>query len=336
MKFKCAYSGITFKVDSFSAFVGETAGYVHPAHWLPASKIAALVSSWEASPSSFSKEDSTLLISCLLNLGGQVDFNEPLAPLANSIFSKIPALASCIFEMLAIPANVREACFPRLSIRNSHSLENLASIIEEWNTCISAQAEAFRTINRNERAKTIAQKYISAKNARKSAPAARALANWAAIAGAFPEGLIPHPISLEQIPLSTYWKEIISSLGDPARLFEFPEIDVRDCADHCFETISINDWLAPDLFAAFESSLSKRASFIKFGFTEGVASHISTAAAHIIFDDSMNAFEDSEKSAAALANLRESAPAQAPVRENFTSMREFLIAKIAFASANKT
>lgn len=333
MKFICQLSGIRCEVSGFSGMLPAAAGYVHPAHFLPASRIVQIAASRAAAPESFNAMDSRLLLSCILNLSGLVRSAQPIADGQDAIIAaKLDSTARAVWRILAFPSAHIERLFPVWN--HAGSLENLGEILTEWNTICDAAENSFREINRADRAKSLVAKYHALAASPKRSAAARAvatIAKWAAIAGDFPVSSTPHPASGSPISLSDYWQEIIRAAASPASWLEYPAADIAELIDHCYERISVGDFLAHDLFTLLGDAMESRRAYILGGMP---SSHtFSAGAARIILDESIAALENDEKAASALAALRASAPTAAPRRENYSSAKEFLIAKLAYGAA---
>ena len=339
MKFICQLSGISCHVSGFTGagMVPATAGYVHPAHFLPVSRIAAIAASFSASPSAFSPEDAQLLASCLLHLSGLSAPTAPIAPAQDHIISaKLPALASTVFRILGQSPAIQEKAFPHWN--HSGSLENLGEVLAEWNGICDAAENSFREINRTERKNSLVSRYralIASSKKLAAARATRVIASWAAIAGEFPLSQTTHPSDGHALSMSEYWQEIIVACATPGALLEFPEVDIADLIDHCYERISVSDFLAHDLFSLLGDAAEARKAYILGGAASsaGFSGAITARATRIILDDAMAALENDEQAIAALASLRDAAPASPPMRAEYANAKDFLIAKLAYASA---
>jgi hypothetical protein len=266
MKILCGLSGIEFQCDHFPAYLHARESH-HPIFNIPQRKLLSFLPKWASGE--LTTTDNYLLFLAILNSSDLVEFRTPAVktPFTDSIVAQnMESLVRTIIKLNTVtnPAVV----FPRYVITpETKTLSNVKYWIENWKEAHKEFLDGYRSAHTSEklvRREAALERMI--KNPHKPiASYASQIADWAAIAGSFPNGNIPSPFTQLQIPLSQYWKEIIIRCANETSLFSIPRTDLDDLLEHCEQNIPVGSIYSNALFRILRHALERQKNFLGLG-----------------------------------------------------------------------
>lgn len=324
MKILCSLSGIEFSCEHFPAYLTSREVH-HPIFSLPQKKLLSFLGKW--SDGELTPTDSYLLFLAILNSSSLVEFRVPAAisPETESIVAQnMEHLAKTVSKLNAVTnPNV---VFPRYVISpDTKFLGNVKHWIENWKDSYqdfcdgyAREYDARKLITRE----SALERLIKNPHLPVSAYAAK-IAEWAAVAGQFPQYLTVSPFTNLKVTMATYWKEIIVKCSREESIFAVPQIDIQDLLEHCEQNISIGTIYSNALFSVLRKALERQKNFLGLGdmdLSRGKYQILST---------------DDTTETANLKALIDSAPAEEPKPEQYPNKIAFLKAKLRFQMAKK-
>ena len=324
MKILCAISGIEFTVEHFPAYL-TSREVSHPIFALPQKKLLSYLGKW--SSQELTSTDSYLLFLSLLNSSELVDFRVPVSRTLETdsiVAQNMEALAKVVSRLNAVtnPSVV----FPRYAVSpETKTLGNIKHWIENWNDSWQDFQEGY------------AREYDSRKLIVREAALERLIKNphlplssyaskiaeWASVAGAFPEYLTISPFTGLKVSMADYWKEIISRCSREDSIFSVPQVDIQDLLDHCESNISIGTIYSNALFKVLRHAIEKQKNFLGLGDMD-----LGKIRYQILKAD------DTTESANIKAMI-DSAPEHEPRIESYPNKIAYLKAKLRFQMAKK-
>lgn len=325
MKILCSYSGIEFNVDHFPGTFYSRELH-HPIFNLEQKRLLSYTGKWAAGE--LTPTDSYLLFLALLNSSEQIHFRTPckLTPLTNSIVANnMEFLLRTVIKLNAI--KVPGMLFPYFAITaETCNLANVHHWIQIWENCWKDFESGARRdiIHRNlVKRESALQRMIKNphKQVRDYAPQ---LAEWAGMAGSFPVFLIPNPFTKEakQIPLATYWKEIIVRATRNEYLYTIPDKDLQELIDHCEDNIPPGSIYSSDLFKALRHAQAKKKNFLGLG-------DMDIQSTYSLVED------PKDVESANMKALIDSAPTELPRPEQYPTKFAYMKAKLRWDLAKK-
>jgi hypothetical protein len=204
-------------------------------------------------------------------------------------------------------------------------LTNIKHWIENWNQSYqdfqdgySKEYESRKLITRE----TALERMIKNPHLPISAYAAK-IADWASIAGAFPEYKTISPFSSLPVLMTDYWKEIIIKCTKEESLFLVPQVDLQDLLEHCEQNISIGTIYSNALFKVLRHALERQRNFLGLGDMD------LTRGKYQILP------EDSTTETANLKAMVDSAPDHEPSQAEYPTKLAYLKAKMRWQLSRK-
>jgi hypothetical protein len=158
---------------------------------------------------------------------------------------------------------------------------------------------------------------------------ARDLADWASLAGNFPRGTAL--VDGLQIPIEDYWKNIIIAAAKK-QFFSINNKDLQEVVEHCEENIDPGTIHHHKLLLVLREAKSYLAGFL--GDISGLGVKKSNPLIWNFAPDAPAAPETEENAYAAnLDAIVAAAPATLPLRSQYSTMMEYLKAKIRYDAA---
>lgn len=324
MKILCGLSGIEFNCDHFPAYLHARESH-HPIFNIPQRKLLSFIPKWAAGE--LTPTDNYLLFLSLLHSSDLVDFRVPAikTPFTDSIVAQnMEHLVKTLIKLNTVtnPAVI----FPRYVITpETKTLSNVRYWIQNWQNAYQEFLDGYRTAHNND--KIIRREHAlerMIKNPHKPISSyASQIADWAAIAGEFPNGNIPSPFTSLQIPLAQYWREIIVRCANETALFSIPRTDLADLLEHCEQNIPVGTIYSNALFKILRHALERQKNFLDLG----------------DFDISKSTYQILESTdSTEVANLKamvDSAPESEPHPEQYPTKFAYLKAKLRWDMARK-
>jgi hypothetical protein len=266
MKVLCALSGIEFTCEHFPAYLSSRE-ISHPIFSLPQKKLVSYLGKWAGNE--LTPTDSYLLFLSILNSSELVEFRVPACrnELTDSIVAQnMESLAKIVSRLNSVtnPSIV----FPRYAIGpETKYLSNIKHWIENWNESyqdfqdgFSREYESRKLITRE----AALERLIKNPHLPISAYASK-IADWAVVAGNFPEYLTISPFSGLKVSMSDYWKDIIQKCTREESIFSVPQVDIQDLLEHCELNISIGNICSNALFKVLRHALERQRNFLGLG-----------------------------------------------------------------------
>jgi len=268
MKIICAFSSIEFTVEHFPITLSSRESY-HPIFDIPQRSLIPLLSKW--SSGGLTPTDSYLLFLAALKSTELVNFRVPAIRTTQTdslIAQNMEALFRAIIRITSVsnPA----ITFPHYVVsRETRDLENVKYWIANW-------LDSYQNFQSGY-ANDILQKKLAKKEAvldrlimNSHVPISRyagSLAEWAAVAGNFPEYLTPNHFHREpaRIPMAEFWKEIIVKCANAESVFSVPKQDLYDLLEHCETNIDFGTKYSMKLFELLRNAVAKQKNFLELG-----------------------------------------------------------------------
>ena len=272
--------------------------------------------------------DSYLLFLALLHSSEQIQFRIACrrTPMTDSIVANnMEYLVRTVIKLNAI--RTPGTLFPFFAITaETCTLTNVHHWIEVWENCWKDFESGSRRdiIHRNlAKRESALQRMIKNPHKHISAYASQ-LADWAAVAGSFPEFLVPNPFTKDskKIPLSVFWKEIIVRATRNEYLYTIPDNDLQELLDHCEENIPVGSIYSHALFEALRHAKEKKHNFLGLG-------DMDLQSKYALLEN------PKDVESANMKALIDSAPTEKPRREQYPTQFAFMKAKLRWDMAQK-
>jgi hypothetical protein len=324
MHILCSYSGISFQCEHFPGKI-DTGDACHPVFYLPQKKLLAYVGKWAAGE--LTPTDSYLLFLATLKSSDLIHFRTSAVRtnLTDSIVANnMEHLVKVVSKISSIqhPA----ACFPQYVVSpETRSLGNVHHWIANWEDAYqdfhSGRSRDYDTKKLVAREAAL-ERMIKNPHRPISAYSSQ-IADWAAVAGDFPTSNTPSPITGRQIPLSEYWKIVITKCASESSIFSIPKKDIAELLEHCRDNIPVGSIFSNALFKILESALTRQTNFLGLG-----DSDLSSGTFKILSPG------DSVESAN-MSALIQSAPDHAPEQKEYPNKLAYLRAKMRYEMSLK-
>jgi hypothetical protein len=266
MKVLCAISGIEFTVEHFPAYL-TSREVSHPIFSLPQKKLLSYLGKWASQE--LTPTDSYLLFLATLNSSELVEFRVPASRNEETdsiVAQNMEALAKCVSKLNAVTNP--SVCFPRYAVGpETKYLSNVQHWISNWNDSWQDFQEGYareydsRKLIGREQA---LERLIKNPHMPISAYASK-IAEWASVAGDFPENLKKSPFTGLKITCSDYWKEIIVRCAREDSMYSVPTSDIEYLLQHCELNISIGTIYSNALFKVLRHAVTKQKNFFGMG-----------------------------------------------------------------------
>lgn len=323
MRILCSISGIEFSVDHFPGefFSRET---YHPVFHLPQKRLLSYTGKWASGE--LTRTDSYLLFLALLNSSDHIEFRTPVY--RNELTDSLIAtnMEFLIRTVIKLNSVVNPAVtFPRFAVTvDTRYLTNVHHWIEAWNDAYKDFLNGYKSAHES-------SKLINRENAlarmiknphRAVAEYAGPLAEWAVIAGQFPEFLMETLPGSSPVRLCDYWKQIIQKCARDESLYTVREADLAELIEHCEDKIPVGSIFSHALFKLLRHAAEKHKNFLGLGDRDLVSNYSILA-------------DSTDTESANLKALIDSAPVTEPRREQYATQFQFMRAKMRWDMARK-
>lgn len=266
----CSKSGIAFNCEHMPLAFGSST-YEHPLFHVPQKRLISLAGTWAAGK--LTPTESYLLYLSLLDSTSLIHWRTPAQYIPTQTDSII---ANNMESLLHIIGKINLITHPSFTLPSfaigpdTSTLANSNHWIEVWTENYTEWYDGFLTARKRE---DIKEKLDHREEAlqrliKSSVPVdsyAATLADWAAIAGAFPISSTIHPITGHSLPLSDYWKQIIRAVSNEDKLWRYPRADIVELIEHCEDSIQHGNIYAHKLMSYLRSGLRKYDDYLGFG-----------------------------------------------------------------------
>jgi hypothetical protein len=324
MKILCSISGVEFSCDHFPGtfYSREVA---HPIFSIPQKKLLSYTRKW--SSGELTPTDSYLMFLALLHSSELIDIRIPFirTESTDSIISlNMEKLIRTVIKLNTVTEP--ETIFPHYAVTSeTRDLSNVDTWIANWE-------ESYKEFKSGYVSAHDSQKLIIRENAlqrmilnphKKVKDYASQIADWAAVAGTFPDFLIQSPQTKLNVTLSEYWKSIILKAAKNEYLYQIPEKDLNELLEHCEQNIPIGSIFSHALFKLLRAAKEKQDNFLGLG----------------DFDLSKTTYtilsENTSVEAAQLKAVIDAAPLEEPRPEQYPTKFKYLLAKARWDAAQK-
>lgn len=327
MRILCAISGIEFQCEHFPLTLHARESY-HPVFNVPQRKLFTLLPKW--SGNELTQTDSYLLFLSLLKSSDLVEFRTSArrTNLTDSIVAQNMEHLVKTLSRLNTVMNPH-VIWPHYVI--GHETCDLATVsywIENWNDSYQdylsgaskTSAHDLSKINRREAA---LERLIKNPH-KKVSEFAGMLADWASAAGSFPTSLTLNPFSKLQVPLSDYWKLIITKCANEESIFSIPQKDIQELLTHCEDEIPHGTIHSHHVFKILRHALERQRNFLSLGDTDlrGLPKYGILG-------------ETSSTEEANMTSLIANAPESEPRRDQYPNLMGYMKAKMRWTMAQK-
>lgn len=315
MRVLCAYSGLEFNVQYFPGTLYD-ASDTHPIFHLSQKKLIGYTAKWAGRE--LTETDTYLLYLALLNSTDLIKWRVP----AIQTKSGMAHIEQTMESLIRIIGKINVVQSPSLVLPSfvisteTRYLTNCQYWILTWEDALQAWHDGYRSITIAEKLRNreaALEKLI--KNSQKKVESyANILADWAAIAGDFPESTTL--VGQNQISLREYWKTIIRAAASDLAILSIPTDDIRELLDHCRAYVENGTIFSHTLFNFLERALDKQRN--PFGLGETTFRIL----------DARSSVEDANKLA-----MIDSAPKAEPRQGDYKNKFEFLKARLSYQQA---
>jgi hypothetical protein len=324
MKILCALSSLEFECQHFPGYL-TSREVSHPIFSVPQKKLISYLGKWGRQELTLT--DSYLLFLAILNSSELVDFRVPAVRTEETdslVAQNMESLAKVVTRLNAVTNP--SVIFPRYVISpDTKTLSNIPHWIENWNQSwqdfqdgVSREYDNRKLIVRE----TALERLIKSPHLPISSYASK-LAEWAAVAGDFPENLKLSPFTNTKITCAEYWKQIIIRCTKEESLFSVPQRDIEYLLTHCECNISIGNLSSNALFKVLRRALERQKNFLGLGDMD-----LSGSKYQILSP------ADTTESANIKAMI-DSAPESEPTPAQYPTKLAFLKAKLRYQMARK-
>ena len=321
MKILCSLSGIEFTCEHFpgSFYAREVH---HPVFTIPQKKLLSYTGKWAAGE--LTPTDSYLLFLALLHSSELVNFRVPAIRTKDTdaiVAKNMEFLLRTVIKLNTV-TNPEEV-FPHYVISlDTRTLENVDSWIETWEEAykdflsgyVSAHDSAIYHAKLNTRTNALARMIKSPH--KKVSDYSHQIADWAAVAGAFPEFYMLNPLTRNNTTCADYWKDIIHRCAKNEFLFNIPDKDLKELIEHCEEYIPIGSIYSNTLFKLLRGASEKKHNFL------GLGDFDLTKTTYRILS------EQDTMEGAQIQAMVDSAPEEYPRQESYPTKMAFIRAKM--------
>lgn len=328
----CSLSSLSFTCEHFPGSLSQRE-ISHPVFALPQKRLLSTISRWaDQDAGKFTQVDSYLLFLALLKSTGLVEFRAPAIRTESTdsiVFQNMESLALTVSRL----ATVRdvETTFPHYVISYGHqSLDNVDSWILNWNESYNDfKAGKLRDIEGRDEWKRLVirenalQRLI--KNPHRPVSSySQQLADWACIAGSFPEFVITNPFPpFQKISCADYWCSLIHKAAHSDHLFSIRRADLEELLAHCEDKISAGSIYSDMLFKVLRHALDKQKNYLGLG-------DLDISGSKFVI---LNPGDSTE--AANIQAMVDMAPAEFPRREMYKTQFDFMRAKLRWNMSKK-
>ena len=312
MKTLCSKSGLLFNCEHFP-FYSDTATISHPCFSIPQKKLLSLTPKWASGE--LTEIDSYLLFLSLLNSTNQIEFRVPVSYTAETtgiVYANMESLIQLVGQINCITHP--ELILSQIAItRENHTLSNVHYWIQNWESSIDDFKSGYVSVSEQQdllRREASLEKLI--KSPYKEVQLATQIANWAELAGAFPDFDVTTQFGT--LSCAEYWKLIIRKCVNAESIFSVPTADIQELIEHCEDNIPHGSIYAHTLMQMLRNGKEKQTNFLGLGDWDS-----STSSLKYVL---LNSDDSVEK--ANLQLLIQTAPATEPDIREYPSRFEWL------------
>ena len=326
MKILCSISSLEFTCEHFpgNLYQGEAS---HPIFNLPQKKLLSYLGKWGANE--LTPTDSYLLFLALLNSSELVQFRVPAIRTKET--ESIIALNMENLAKTVLTLNVTQnpsIYFPSYVITpDTKDLHNVQYWIQNWKDSYQEFKESkSKGLDDRDAWKKLDHRQSALERLIKNPHRAissysNQLADWAIIAGKFPQSNTISRINNQPCTIADYWKQIIIKASTDEGLFSLNHNDLEELIEHCETEIPIGTIYSNALFKVLRHAKEKHKNFLGLG-------DLTETTYEIL--NSSDSVED--------ANIRaiiQAAPENMPKLEDYPNKLAYMKAKLRYDMSRK-
>jgi len=306
----CPKSGTIYSCEHLPV----TTAHAHPFFSLSQHKLVSLAGVWSAGR--LTSTESYLLYLALLDSTGLVQWRTQATYTKHTdsiVANGMPQLLDIISKINLITHP--SFTLPQFAIsQDTTTLENSIHWIEVWTNNYSEWYEDYQDSKEKEALKqAIDTRETSLQRLIKSSTPvdqyAKVLADWAAVAGKFPEHPTIHPITKTPTTIAALWRQIIITIANQEKLWRYPKKDIVELIDHCEDNITHGNIYSHTLMKYLREGLARYDDFLGFGPTKTTFTLLSPA---------------SDIQEANVAVLKQTAPTEQPKESQYPTKLAYL------------
>jgi hypothetical protein len=323
MKLTCYYSGISWEAPGF-AFV-KTSSAAHPIMGADQKELQAMAGRW--SRNELTKIESHLLFVALLKSTELVQFRTPCVM---SEYSQ-GKVAQNMEELLRATVWIHAYADPKRFLpsyaitRETRQFSTIRYWLDAWGEAHKElkhlKRNDFKRLDRKERA----LETLILNPHKRTEEMAPQIADWAAIAGNFPEFTVINPFNSLPCKCADYWKYLIVKAARGPIIARDVQADLVEIQEHCLTNIDLGSLHSNALFSLLKAAIERNQNFLGLGVWEMTATNPA---------NTYSIVEDARSEAEILNAIAAQAPEQEPIRSGYTNQLAFIRAMNAWRLKN--
>jgi hypothetical protein len=319
----CIYSGVVFNCEHMPMGLSSHE-YHHPLFSVPKKRLLALTKDWSANK--LSATESYLLYLSLLHSTDliiwrtQARYTEKTQSVIHNNMEHLVQIIGKI-DIIHHPHFV----LPKFAItHDTGDLANSFYWIQAWHANYKEFMEDFLDSQKREELKVKVERRENTlerliKNPQADLQTvANNLAEWAALAGNFPDYEVFDSRGKNKVPIAEYWKDIISACAKSESIWHYKRADLEELIEHCEENIPHGTIHAHSLMKILRMGLVKHKDYTMFGDVDLAGKTTSFK----LLDPNASAEE------ANLTAAIQAAPDAEPIKANYPKLGDFIRAKL--------
>lgn len=322
-KIVCSRSGVIFHCEHLPLSIAASSSVHHPIFHIPRKKLLSLAGAW--TQNKLTPTESYLLYLSLLDSTGLIEWRVPARYhdktsqiVANNMEQLIHMIGR--IDVIQHPGFI----LPHFAISSDTChLENSYHWIQVWQQNYNDWTDGIKDHANDQeliRRELALQRMLKSSHKRiEDKP--RAIAQWARLAGDFPEDI---PVTIQGVKqtLADYWESIIIKCAKAEQIFLIPEGDLQELIDHCEDNIVADGSIfAMALMKFLRQGKIMQQNYLGLG-DLSLASH--TLTSYRILPRGTSA------EVANLQNMVDKAPTSEPQKHQYPTLIAFIKAKSAW------
>lgn len=325
MKILCAYSSLEFTVEHFPGTLTSREAS-HPIFSLTQRKLFSYLPRW--SSGELTETDNYLYFLALLRSSDLVEFRVPAirtSATAAIVALNLEQLCKTLTKLNTVssPASV----FPRYVITSeTKDLSNVSYWIHNWEEAFENHQSGYQSAHDNSkllRREAALERLIRNPHKPVSSYASQ-IADWAAVAGNFPETPTVSRFTSQKCSLSDYWKQIIVRAASEDSVYGVNRADLEELLEHCETEIPFGSVFASSVFKILRHALAKQKDFLDLSLT-----------GYTFVDRVSGKQSPDEIETGNLQLIISGAPSTEPKQSDYPTKMSYLKAKMAWEMAKK-
>lgn len=260
MKCNCPISGLSYNAEYMSA----SCSLAHPFLSLPAKKIPAILSIWQAQ--NLSEPETHLLFIKLLIDTEHVSFHAPL-----QLTPELIQIQNAQMERLA--KLTYSGCFQKENIDLPHYLvskdsQDISELIGIWEDELEQYRISYMIAKQQHEIRAMLSRVQRAFASPLLKNRKQIITSWMLKVCSLPAFEILHPISLKQVAISDYWIEILHKAIDGDHMLSYPEKDISEFKEHLETHLPLNYAQEFSLLEELRQAIHRKQNYFGYSFVD--------------------------------------------------------------------